>query len=119
MVSLVISHANVTRIGWHLWEIDLRFALELSPGGEVKYRYLAGDGRYSCPGVSQSWRRRTILVSGVWGLVSPCASPPRVRICACPEIFVSVQPTNLASLRCVPQLGGGTAEPDESRTAAP
>ena len=25
MVSLVNSHANSTRIGWHLWEIDLRF----------------------------------------------------------------------------------------------
>jgi len=26
MVSLVNSHTNATRIGWHLWEIDLRFA---------------------------------------------------------------------------------------------
>ena len=26
MVSVVISHINATRIGWHLWEIDLRFA---------------------------------------------------------------------------------------------
>ena len=26
MVSSVNSHANATRIGWHLWEIDLRFA---------------------------------------------------------------------------------------------
>jgi len=25
-VSLVNSHTNATRIGWHLWEIDLRFA---------------------------------------------------------------------------------------------
>jgi len=31
MVSSVNSHTNATRIGWHLWEIDLRFA----PGGEV------------------------------------------------------------------------------------
>ena len=26
MVSLVNSHADATRIGWHLWKIDLRFA---------------------------------------------------------------------------------------------
>ena len=32
MVSLVNSHRNATRIGWHLWEIDLRFAPELPPG---------------------------------------------------------------------------------------
>ena len=32
MVSLVNSHTNATRIGWHLWEIDLRFASGLPPG---------------------------------------------------------------------------------------
>jgi len=32
MVSLVNSHANATRIGWHLWEIDFRFAPGLPPG---------------------------------------------------------------------------------------
>ena len=32
MVSSVNSHTNVTRIGWHLWEIDLRFAPGLPPG---------------------------------------------------------------------------------------
>ena len=32
MVSLVNSHTNTTRIGWHLWEIDLRFAPGLPPG---------------------------------------------------------------------------------------
>ena len=26
MVSSVNSHTNATRIRWHLWEIDLRFA---------------------------------------------------------------------------------------------
>ena len=26
MVSLVNSHTNATRIGWYMWEIDLRFA---------------------------------------------------------------------------------------------
>jgi len=32
MVSLVNSHTNATRIGWHLWDIDLRFASGLPPG---------------------------------------------------------------------------------------
>ena len=33
MVSLVNSHTNATRIGWHLWEIDSRFAHGLPLGG--------------------------------------------------------------------------------------
>jgi len=32
IVSLVNSHINATRIGWHVWEIDLRFAPGLPPG---------------------------------------------------------------------------------------
>ena len=32
MVSLVNSHTHATRIGLHLWEIDLRFALNSTPG---------------------------------------------------------------------------------------
>ena len=32
MVSLVNSHTNATKIGWHLWEIDSRFAPGLPPG---------------------------------------------------------------------------------------
>jgi len=32
MVYSVNSHTNATRIGWHLWEIDLRFASGLPPG---------------------------------------------------------------------------------------
>jgi len=32
MVALVNSHTNATSIGWHLWEIDLRFSPGLSPG---------------------------------------------------------------------------------------
>ena len=31
MVYLINSHINATRIGWHLWEIDLRFAPGLPP----------------------------------------------------------------------------------------
>jgi len=32
MVSLVNSHTNPTRIGWHMWEIELIFAPGLPPG---------------------------------------------------------------------------------------
>ena len=35
MVSLVNSHTNATRIGWNLWNIDLRFAPGLPPGWTV------------------------------------------------------------------------------------
>ena len=35
IVSLVNSHTNATRIGWHQWEIDLRFALNSTPGWSV------------------------------------------------------------------------------------
>ena len=37
MVSLVNSHTHATRIGWHLREIDLRFAPGL-PLGWAAYR---------------------------------------------------------------------------------
>jgi len=44
MVSLVNSHTNATRIGWNLWEIDLRFALNSNPGwNKVSLVTLAGD----------------------------------------------------------------------------
>ena len=32
MVSSVNAHTNATRIGWHLWEDDLKFAPGLPPG---------------------------------------------------------------------------------------
>jgi hypothetical protein len=32
MVAVANSHTNTTRIGSHLWEIDLRFAPGLPPG---------------------------------------------------------------------------------------
>ena len=35
MVSLVNSHTHATRIGWHLWEIDLKFAPGLPPGWQT------------------------------------------------------------------------------------
>jgi hypothetical protein len=39
MVSLVNSHTNATRIGWHLWEIDLRFALDSNSRWENVYLF--------------------------------------------------------------------------------
>ena len=32
MVSLFKYHTNATSKRWHLWEIDLRFALDSTPG---------------------------------------------------------------------------------------
>jgi hypothetical protein len=32
MMCLVNSHTNATSKGWYLWEIDLRFALNSTPG---------------------------------------------------------------------------------------
>ena len=32
MISLVNAHTNVTSKRWHVWEIDLRFALNSNPG---------------------------------------------------------------------------------------
>ena len=37
MVSLVNSHTNATSKRWHLWEIDLRFALNSTPGWKLEY----------------------------------------------------------------------------------
>ena len=39
IVSSVNSHTNATRIGCHLWEVDLRFAPGLPPG------WVSGAGR--------------------------------------------------------------------------
>jgi len=36
IVSLGNSHTNATIIGWHLWEIDLRFALNSTAGWQTK-----------------------------------------------------------------------------------
>ena len=47
MVSLVNSHTHATRFGWHLWEIDLRFALNSTPGwgGALTWRVRRGPRR--------------------------------------------------------------------------
>ena len=36
-------HTNATRIGWHLWEIDLRFAPGLPPGWQRAIMLSAGN----------------------------------------------------------------------------
>ena len=41
MVSLVNSHSNATRIGWHLLEFDLRFASGLPPGWQRRLVFFA------------------------------------------------------------------------------
>ena len=42
MVSLVNSHTDATKIGWHLWEIDFRFA----PGAQ---KFLPPRQNAPCP----------------------------------------------------------------------
>ena len=46
MVYLVNSHRNASSKRWHLWEIDLRFALNSTPGWfpEVGWRLGWYDG---------------------------------------------------------------------------
>jgi len=56
MVSSVNSHTNATRIGWHLWEIDLRFASGLPPGWR---------SANPCPQISVRYKvGRNIVTSG-------------------------------------------------------
>ena len=49
MVSSVNSHTNATRIGWHLWEIDLRFATGLPPGWQSEGAVLCSQGTRATP----------------------------------------------------------------------
>ena len=42
MVSWVNSHTNATSKRWHLWEIDLRFALNSTPGWLEHFEPLRG-----------------------------------------------------------------------------
>jgi len=70
MVSLVNSHTNATRTGWHLWEIDLRFAYGLPPGwrlvrGMATASLRAESGRGSegaCQGCPRILERRFSVV---------------------------------------------------------
>ena len=56
MVSLVNSHTNATSSRWRLWETDLRFALNSTPG---RCRVASGDslaaGRMDTRGRDLNW----------------------------------------------------------------
>ena len=61
IVSLVNSLTNATRIGWHLWEIDLRFTPGLPPGKVVNTLdrgharpFAGGFKRHFCEDLSTS-----------------------------------------------------------------
>jgi len=68
IVSLVNSHTNATRIGWHLWEIYLRFAPGLPPGwqgvskhpipldGLTNLRFPSRASGTACPRIIIFWR---------------------------------------------------------------
>ena len=79
MASLVNSHTNATRIGWHLWEIDLRFAPGLPSGGLGR-----GKGKfYTARGLSallSYWPRVRAAAACWWcsseGLVTCCHISP-------------------------------------------
>ena len=89
MVSLVNFHANATRIGWYLWEIDSRFDSGLPPGRRPSPLTLLprmfraaerqGGGRPRAGGVARAARggqdrlvglRRGLWLSGTPPLVS-------------------------------------------------
>jgi len=64
IVSLVHSHTNATRIGWHLWEIYLRFAPELPSGWRRRpaRRWGVPRGRSGgvCPGRQNRHLRKSM-----------------------------------------------------------
>jgi hypothetical protein len=55
MVSLVNSHTNATSERWHLWEIDLTFALKSIPGWPTGNTSAAHDAGEAGAGI---WARR-------------------------------------------------------------
>jgi len=69
MVSLVNSHTNATSKRWHLWEIDLRFALNSTPGwlnadGGSFLTLNAGGGVQSPGNAAGGLRRRAGVAEG-------------------------------------------------------
>ena len=67
MVSLVNSHTDATTIGWHLWEIDLRLALDLPPGW---------------PALSKKAQRDFRRTGKVWRCVAAEPTCYRLRQCS-------------------------------------
>ena len=84
MVSLVNSHTNATRIGWHLWELDLRFSSGLPPGWVGMRTCTSQQGLLlghpgGNPGANQksiSHRCHPILVAFVWELTKETIDLP-------------------------------------------
>ena len=58
MVSSVNSHTNASRIGWHLWEIDFKFAPGLRKPPQLKE-------------VCRSASRSNLLALGIGGVLRP------------------------------------------------
>ena len=56
MVSLVNSHTHTTSIGWHLWEIDLRFAPGLAPGRGATFPHASSSALEQSSLLS--WKKR-------------------------------------------------------------
>jgi len=80
MVSLVNSHTNATRIGWHLRGIDLRFAHGLHPewvGGQAASVPSIAGASVVLAGILQRTKGWSIVVS-----LSPSTSA-RVRVSKC------------------------------------
>ena len=63
IVSFVHSHTNATRIGWHMWEIEIQFAPGLPPGWSTCRIRLR---RLPClqPPQRRAHRRRRLLMQG-------------------------------------------------------
>ena len=63
MVSSVTSHTNATRIGWHVWEIDLKFPLYSTPG----WRWRAACAQVPLPVIEGllSQLRQQVNISGL------------------------------------------------------
>ena len=81
MVSLINSHTNATSIGWHLWEIYLRFAPGVPPGWwpmVAKLRAIRLTAFFCVPvgGLQDSARKSHDEAQRAQGAVNPGKSLP-------------------------------------------
>ena len=71
MVYVVNAHTNATSKRWHLWEIDLRFALNSTPGWETLQRDTRRKRRREASGLTFTrWRETSELTSSSWVITS-------------------------------------------------
>ena len=134
MVSLVNSHSNATSRRWHLWEIDLRFALGLPPGWFQAQRQggagkshleLGPGGEVVCaPGAkpvpvrdSRQLRRQAVVVvpGAAHSVITPgnslaeqCRSP--ARPCTVGALFRRASPTQQLAGRSSPRVANVAEE---------